>query len=302
MVAELIDKLVWIVQTLVNAGPRGLTYRELSRKWEDRFGSPYPRRTFNNHREEIAEVFGIETACNRSTNCYYIESGAEALDKNDTTSWMINTFTVRSLLALSRERLSGRVSVEDIPSGQRFLTPLMEAMVASKEVCFEYRKYGGGEPDARKVRPYALKELHKRWYLIGYDINREDIRVYGLDRIMSMETSGDTFKLPDGFDVDRLFEDSFGIYLFNGAKPEIIRLKADEKETAYLTDLPLHHSQRLEKTGPGYNIFRLFVIPDDNLIMELCSHGKGLEVIEPQHLRQKVAGRLKETLDRYLED
>ena len=68
MVTELLQKYIWLVQTFIRAGERGLSLGEISDRWESRFDSEYSRRTFNNHREAIEDVFGITIECNRSTN------------------------------------------------------------------------------------------------------------------------------------------------------------------------------------------------------------------------------------------
>ena len=134
MVTELLQKYIWLVQTFIRAGENGLNLSEISERWEDRFDSPYSRRTFNNHREAVEDVFGIRIECNRSTNCYYIPYTDEVADDNAETAWLINTFTVNKMLSLSKERLSGRVSVEDIPSGHRHLTSIMEAMTENRQI------------------------------------------------------------------------------------------------------------------------------------------------------------------------
>ena len=72
MVTELLQKYIWLVQTFIRAGERGLDLGEISDRWESRFGTEYSRRTFNNHREAVEGVFGISILCNRSTNRYYI--------------------------------------------------------------------------------------------------------------------------------------------------------------------------------------------------------------------------------------
>ena len=128
MVQELLKKYIWLVQTLIRAGDRGLTLEELDRRWESRFGTGYARRTFNNHREAVEELFDIRIRCNRSTSRYFISGAAGMEDSDASAAWLINTFTVNEMLSLSRERLSGRVSVEDIPSGQRYLTAIIGAM------------------------------------------------------------------------------------------------------------------------------------------------------------------------------
>ena len=105
MVTELLKKYLWLVQTFIRAGERGLSLDEIMDKWEERFDSDYSRRTFNNHREAVYEVFGIDIQCNRSTNRYFIEYTEDVADENAETAWLINTFTVNSMLSLGKERL-----------------------------------------------------------------------------------------------------------------------------------------------------------------------------------------------------
>ena len=141
MVTELLHKYIWLVNTFVHAGEHGLSLGELSGRWERRFDSPYSRRTFNNHREAVEEVFGIRIECNRSTNRYFVEYSDDVSDEGAEAAWLINTFTVNNMLTLAKERLSGRVSVEDIPSGHMHLTSIMEAMTENHEIIISYQKY-----------------------------------------------------------------------------------------------------------------------------------------------------------------
>ena len=160
MVTELLQKYIWLVQTFTRAGRNGLSLAEICDRWENRFDTPYSRRTFNNHREAVEEVFGIMIECDRSRNRYYIESAEDVSDENAENAWLINTFTVNNLLRLSKERLSGRVSVEDIPSGHIHLTAVMEAMTENKEIIIGYKKYTS---DAFKLvcqRPVQSGWLH----------------------------------------------------------------------------------------------------------------------------------------------
>ena len=168
MVTELLQKYIWLVQTFIRAGETGLSLDEISDRWESRFDSAYSRRTFNNHREAVEEVFGIKIGCNRRTNRYFVEYGDDISDSNAETAWLINTFTVNNMLALGKERLSGRVSVEDIPSGHKHLTSIMEAMTEGYEIKIEYQKYTSAKADSYTLRPYAVKEFAKRWYIVAY--------------------------------------------------------------------------------------------------------------------------------------
>ena len=141
MVQELVGKYIFLVQTFVEAGEQGLSWPQVARRWEDRYGEAYPRRSFVNHRAAVEEVFGISIRCDRHTNHYKIDKGESAVDQREAVDYLINTFTVNSLLTLSKERLSGRVAVEDVPSGHQYLTTLMQAMLEGAVLRIRYRKY-----------------------------------------------------------------------------------------------------------------------------------------------------------------
>lgn len=298
MVSELLRKYIWLVQTFIRAGKQGLTLEELSDKWERRFDSPYSRRTFNNHRSGVEDVFNIVISCNRSTNRYYIEYADDVSDENAESAWLINTFTVNNMLSLGKERLQGRVAVEDIPSGHLYLTAVMEAMTENAEIVIKYQKYTSTESERLTVHPYAIKEYAKRWYLIAYCIEREGLRVYGLDRIKGLEMTGRQFKMPKDFDVDELFATSFGIYLPK-SKGQTIVFRTNATEAKFMKDLPIHKSQKEVSTDDNEVTFSIFVCPDRNLIMEFCKYGSRLEVLSPAEIRNAVAEELSKASSKY---
>ena len=298
MVQELLNKYIWLVQTFMKAGSRGLSLEEIQDRWFDRFDCEYPRRSFNNHRIAIADVFGIDIECDRSTNRYYIAYTDDVSNEAENAKWLINTFTVNNLLSESRHRLSGRVSVENIPSGQTWLTPIMEAMETETTLHIAYQKYDSPESEYLHVDPYAVKEFSRRWYLIGYCHQRDGLRVYGLDRIRNLEETTMDFDMPADFDIDELFRGSFGIYIPREA-PEHIIFKAKGKEAKYLRDLPLHSSQQEIENDGHSSIFSMDVCVSDDLVMELCKRGSRIEVLEPLSLRVAVAYELREALEQY---
>ena len=312
MVSELIGKYIWLVQSLIAAGDGGMTFKELNEKYSRRFGQAYSRRTFNNHRLAVADLFGIDIDCDRSTNRYFIPYSGDVLDNNESIGWLVNTFTVNSLLSLGKERLSGRVSVEEIPSGQKYLTAIMQAMEDGKELEIVYGKYSSDSSETLHVQPFAVKEHEKRWYLVafcheraGADRRNDDInawRVYGLDRISSLQVTDVSFRMPKDFDVDGIFSQSYGIYFPKaGQKPVTIRFKVTDEEARYLRDLPIHRSQVEENAAKGDGrIFRIRVIPNRNLTMEFCRHAGRLEVIEPEEVRLSVKEELEKAYKQYI--
>jgi hypothetical protein len=315
MVSELISKYIWLIQTISGAGESGLSLGDISSKYERRYSIPYSRRTFNNHREAIEEIFGISIQCDRSTNRYSIKYSEDAMSEDSSVSWLINTFAVKNVLDLGKDRLSGRVSVEDTPSGQKFLLPLMKAMEDLCEVEIEYLKYNSKISETVHVQPFAIKEDKQRWYLIGYceeraagkdgkklpNKDQKAWRIYSLDRIKSLTTTSVKFSVPKGFDVDDCFAQSYGPYLPDAGKKAVtIRFKATDSEAKYLRDLPLHRSQKEETPlKASRHIFSIRVFPNTDLIMEFCKRGARIEVLEPAEVREEVAKEIRKTNEIY---
>ena len=302
MVTELLQKYIWLVQTFIRAGENGLELGEITDRWEQRFDSDYSRRTFNNHRAAIEEVFGIVIECNRSTNRYFVRYTDDISDEHAENAWLINTFTVNNMLRLGKERLSGRVSVEDIPSGHMHLTAIMDAMMESQKVQIIYHKYTSSEAEQFTLHPYAVKEVAKRWYLVAYCEERKALRVYGLDRIKKLEVTDDRFKMPKGFDVDEVFATSFGIYRPEGTA-KLITFRTSATQARFLRDLPLHSSQEEVKSPDKDHVtFTIFVCPDDSLIMEFCKLGSRVEVLSPKEIRDAVAEHHRAAVRLYSND
>ena len=307
MVTELLQKYIWLVQTFIRAGEYGLSLDEITDRWERRFDSSYSRRTFNNHREAVEEVFGIRIGCNRSTNRYFIKYSDDVADENAEMAWLINTFTVNNMLSLGKERLSGRVAVENIPSGHLHLTSVFEAMTENRELIIEYRKYSSISAEKLTIRPYAVKENAKRWYIIAFCVERQGLRVYGLDRVTSLEITDTIFTMPKEFDIDELFATSFGIYLPDGHGQKII-FRTSHQEASYLRDLPIHGTQTEESSDDNGVTFSIFVSPANSkgelykdIIMEFCKYGSRLEVLSPETVRNGVRDELAKTLALYSE-
>src|SRR6478672_13211579 len=61
--------------------------------------------------------------------------------------------------------------------------PVKDAVVGQRTIAFGYRTGGAGEVNARTVQPWGLASWHGRWYLTGFDLDRDAPRVFRLSRI-----------------------------------------------------------------------------------------------------------------------
>lgn len=289
MVTELIARYIWLLQAVMDAGDAGLTLGEVIGRYRSRFGETLTRRTFANYRSGVEEVFGVGIICDRSTNRYMIDRDSR-MSGSGASEWLIDSFAVNSLLERGKEALSGRIELEPVPSGQRFLTRIMEAMLEGRRLSVEYRKYSSAAPERLTVLPYALKEDKRRWYLYGHCIERGALRCYALDRFISMEMLPDSFTYPENFNLGELLATSFGTYIpREGEKGCTVEFRARGVQAKYISDLPVHHSQKLLKTEGEWTYFSIFVSPDsDDLYFELRKYGSAIEVLSPGKVRRRL--------------
>ena len=104
------------------------------------------------------------------------------------------------LLKLGGDRSSVPVVVANIPELEA-LPALREAAAARAEVSFGYH----GSP--RTLQPYALLLRERFWYVIGHDVDRDELRTYRVDRIEDDPVIGApaAFERPEGFDPRTVF-------------------------------------------------------------------------------------------------
>jgi proteasome accessory factor BC len=102
-----------------------------------------------------------------------------------------------------------RVEIREVdysPETPGRLAKLESAISKQRTVRFGYRAISRDEERERTIDPYALLLDGGRWYVIGHDHDRDDIRTFRVSRIrgdIRLATRRERdFRLPDDFDVE----------------------------------------------------------------------------------------------------
>lgn len=296
----LFNRYIWLVDLIYSAGY--ITYEEINRRWSRasinfEHESKIPERTFHRYKDAIQEMFHIDIRNNKSHG-YYIEN-TEDLQRDKLRQWLIRTFAVENMLSESSE-LRKRILLEDIPSGQQHLTPIIEAMRDGVKIRITYKSFHSAEPSTFVLAPYCVRVFRQRWYVLGTSEKGKDLRLYGLDRILTTERTDIPFVLPSRFDAEAFFANGYGVTV-DKRKPEIVRILVDTYQANYLRSLPLHRSQEETEQKEDYSVFQYFIVPTYEFIKELLSYGGALEVLSPEWLRDKIrqeAETMNETYSR----
>lgn len=287
MTKDLFDKYIWLVDTIYRA--RKITFEEINERWlRSRLseGEDIPLRTFHNWRIAIEQVFDININCNRKGGYYYYIENADDMQKGGVRNWLLNTFAVNNLINESHH-LKRRILFEEIPSGRKYLTSVIEAMRDGLEIELYYQSYWYEEPSTYTLQPYCIKVFKQRWYVIGFCKERNNIRTFSLDRIQQLTTLDAKFVYPKDFDPEAYFADYFGIMIEN-KKLETIRIKVYGMHVQYIRALPLHRSQCEIETTVDYSIFEYRMKPTLDFRQELLSRGADVEVLAPLTFREEM--------------
>jgi predicted DNA-binding transcriptional regulator YafY len=80
------------------------------------------------------------------------------------------------------------------------LTVMASTIAGHERLRFAYRS-GDGTPSRRQTEPYRLVSTGRRWYLVAYDLERDDWRTFRVDRVSEPFATGARFaprELPAG--------------------------------------------------------------------------------------------------------
>lgn len=293
MAKNFFKRYIWLVD-LINRR-KYVSFKEISEAWMrsplNETGDPLSERTFFNHKDAIAGMFGIEILNDRSLGFYI---GRSDVGSDETSDWMLHTLCLNNVLHENAD-MKDRILMEKVPSSERFLTDIISAMRDFRVIRLCYQSFRHPEPFCFNVRPYCVKYFKQRWYLLGdSDLG---MRIYSLDRFVDMEELEEHFEIPKGFDAEEYFGNYFGVII--GEEPEDVKIRVVPDQVKYFRTLPMHGSQRETVQEDGSSVFSYHIAPTLDFVQEILSHGADVEVLEPAELRESVADIIAGMASRY---
>jgi proteasome accessory factor B len=160
---------------------------------------------------------------------------------------------------------------------------LWQATVDRVPVRFDYR----GQP--RRVEPWTMTYRRGAWYLLGYDRDRADERLFKVARVgAEVATAGrpGAYEVPQ-IDTETLLAklepsppDSVAVVAIRGDRAPTLRRRARLVEDP-AGELP-----------PGFSRYEVDYAAGGDLVGEVCSYGPDVIVLEPDELRAGVIAQL----------
>lgn len=263
----------------------------LNKQYELDYDLAISQRTFQRDCNEIESLWGVEIAFNKRENHYEIINNENDLhfdrimEAFDTVAVLQKAKTIGGYLHLEKRK----------SKGTEYFNGILHAIQNQLVVTFQLKSYWQAASFRRCV-PKAIKESQNRYYLIAYDLDKNDFRNFGLDRISDFTITSEKQKTPE-INVEEFYQHAFGIECYHDPVKIILEFANDQKQ--YIQSLPLHTSQKIIKENNETFTVALFMHPTNDFVMEIMRYGAICEVIEPPFLRDRIKDEVKQLQEKY---
>ncbi len=189
------------------------------------------------------------------------------------------------LLKLGGDRSSAPVVVANIPD--------LPALPALREACAARAAVGFGYHDSRRrLYPYALLLRERYWYVIGLDVDRDEVRTYRVDRMEGELAVGvpAAFERPKDFDARATFPSDPKLL---GDEPAARAEVLIDEPRATAIALELGHSALLDQRPDGSIVVEVPCTNIDAFRSWLFGLGEHAEVLAPAEIRADVVAWLR---------
>ncbi|NLT67457.1 MAG: WYL domain-containing protein [Acidobacteria bacterium] len=166
------------------------------------------------------------------------------------------------------------------------INQLARAITKKRTIEMRYYTAGRDKTTRRKVDPYRIWYAAGGLYLIGYCHMRQDVRMFAIDRILSLTITNLPCQMPLGFNIEEYVRDALTV--MRGGPQIEVELHFDRKTSAWAKDRLWHPSQKAILDKEGCLTLTLQVADTPELIGWILSFGPGVKVLKPAVLAQEV--------------
>ena len=179
-----------------------------------------------------------------------------------------------------------QIGTSDYTGQADTIDTLMVCIEEQKSAQIAYQSQHESKVAEYRIDPYGLAYHSGSLYLIGRSARRNAIRHWKVDRIEAIEPTGQKFRLPKDFDLEKHLGTSLGI--FQGAGHHHVRVRFSREVARFVREKRWHPSERLTDNPDGSLGWEADLGDLTELRSWLLSFGRHAQVLEPVCLREAI--------------
>jgi len=171
------------------------------------------------------------------------------------------------------------------------------ATLQRRKLWFEYHARSTDERSERTVSPQRLTHYRESWYLDAWDDARDALRSFSVDRISHPTVlEQPALDVPEG-DLDAHYASAYGI--FGGVADKVAVLRFSAERARWVADEKWHPQQSGRYLDDGGYELRIPYRDSRELVMDIMRHGRHVEIVEPESLRDQLVDEVRAMLAMY---
>lgn len=253
-------------------------------------------RTFQREIKEIESLFNVEIKCNNEGQYYIAENNMRKEVERFAQNFLFINFQKYF------ENFEHHIVFDHSSfKGIEYLSDIQYAIKNHNCLLLKYEKFDlkNHNIQNRNIAPYGLKEYRGRWYLLGKDIDINEFRTFGLDRVKELSITNQRHILPLDFNINEYFKETIGVTIDKNKPVELIELKTNKFLGNYIKNLPIHHTQKIVDETDDSVVFRFKLQINNEFINELMLYSDDITVIRPLVLRNKLVQRAQQIIENH---
>ncbi len=192
---------------------------------------------------------------------------------------------------------------ESVPytKGSEWVDAFLQAIHQRQVVQFQHQRYDTEVTKTHQIYPYVVKEHRNRWYVVGWRLADEQLRVFGLDRIIAGSIEQlDMAVTPPSFDAEAYFRQALGVAVYDDPAKTVVLSFTREQGFRFQAQpfYPFQNEDILTDNNTEFRV-QLQMIINDELVYELARLGGSVRVCSPPKLIDKLINFHQAALSRY---
>jgi proteasome accessory factor B len=141
------------------------------------------------------------------------------------------------------------------------------------------------------------------WYVVGFDIERQAIRNFALQRLSELKPTAARFTRPPDFDARQYLSGGFGVWGYDGhgTQQHEVQIEFTDWAARFVAERRWHATQEIEELEDAVPRirFRATVCGLEEITRWVLSWGNKARVLAPQEFAVRVEAELRGALGFY---
>lgn len=186
---------------------------------------------------------------------------------------------------MAAQKNDPEIKIENSLLMESAIKEISEAISSRTEISFDYKKGSDIKHEKRSVRPMGLSAWRGDWYLVGFDKDRADVRVFKLSRILS---EINLVGKKGSYEIDPDFNVRDHVIMYTTSQyPVTLQVR---KFTGYALR---ERAQRVEPYSDDFDLITVYFVDENEALHSILWFGDNIVVLEPEELKLKVVNALK---------